>query len=141
MKLDLDIGDIILTGRFKNKAVEVKKFGEDEKGQPTINGRTILKFRIKKLMPVKENKKMSKSRLQQIIREEVANVLNEAFGTWEVEFGRGKVSGVDYYKAGTIKVSARTTVEAIKKATKQAAAGKGNKDDWMAVDIKSLKKV
>ena len=77
MKLDLDIGDIILTGRFKNKAVEVKKFGEDEKGQPTINGRTILKFRIKKLMPVKENKKMSKSRLQQIIREEVANVLNE----------------------------------------------------------------
>ena len=75
MKLDLNIGDIILTGRFKNKAVEVKEFGTDEKGQPTINGRPILKFRIKKLIP--ENKKMNKARLQQIIKEEVANVLNE----------------------------------------------------------------
>ena len=75
MKLDLDIGDIILTGRFKNKAVEVKEFGTDEKGQPTINGRPILKFRIKKLIP--ENKKMNKARLQQIIKEEVSNVLRE----------------------------------------------------------------
>ncbi len=75
MKLDLNIGDIILTGRFKNKAVEVKEFGTDEKGQPTINGRPILKFRIKKLMP--EKKKMSESKLQQIIKEEVANVLKE----------------------------------------------------------------
>ena len=30
MKLDLDIGDIILTGRFKNKAVEVKDFGSQQ---------------------------------------------------------------------------------------------------------------
>jgi len=80
MKLDLDIGDIILTGRFKNKAVEVKDFGSDDKGQPTINGRPILKFRIKKLMPVKENTKMNKSRIQQIIKEEVSNVLNEQSG-------------------------------------------------------------
>ena len=75
MKLDLNIGDIILTGRFKNKPVEVKEFGTDEKGQPTINGRPILKFRIKKLIP--ENTKMDKKRLQQIIREEVAGVLKE----------------------------------------------------------------
>lgn len=76
MKLDLNIGDIILTGRFKNKPVEVKEFGTDEKGQPTINGRPILKFRIKKLIP--ENVKMDKKRLQQIIKEEVSNVLKEA---------------------------------------------------------------
>ena len=76
MNLDIEIGDIILTGRFKNKAVEVKDFGTDEKGQPTINGRPILKFRIKKLIP--ENKKMNKARLQQIIKEEVAGVLKEA---------------------------------------------------------------
>ncbi len=75
MKLDLEKGDIILTGRFKNKPVEVKEFGTDEKGQPTINGRPILKFRIKKLIP--ENKKMDKTKLKQIVKEEVANVLKE----------------------------------------------------------------
>ena len=75
MKLDLNIGDIILTGRFKNKPVEVKEFGTDEKGQPTINGRPILKFRIKKLIP--ENTKMDKKRIQQIIKEEVAGDLKE----------------------------------------------------------------
>ena len=51
MNIDLQIGDTILTGRFKNKKVVVKEFGIDDKGQPTVNGRPILKFRIKKLMP------------------------------------------------------------------------------------------
>ena len=46
MNLDIQIGDTILTGRFKNKRVVVKEFGVDDKGQPTINGRPILKFRI-----------------------------------------------------------------------------------------------
>jgi hypothetical protein len=55
MNLDINIGDTILTGRFKNKRVVVKEFGTDDKGQPTINGRPILKFRIEKLMPVKED--------------------------------------------------------------------------------------
>ncbi len=55
MNLDIQIGDTILTGRFKNKRVVVKEFGVDDKGQPTINGRPILKFRIEKLMPGKEN--------------------------------------------------------------------------------------
>jgi len=55
MNLDINIGDTILTGRFKNKRVVVKEFGTDDKGQPTINGRPILKFRIEKLMPGKED--------------------------------------------------------------------------------------
>mgnify|MGYP001158281241 CR=1 FL=1 len=54
MNLDINIGDTILTGRFKNKRVEVKEFGTDDKGQPTINGRPILKFRIEKLIPKKD---------------------------------------------------------------------------------------
>jgi hypothetical protein len=57
MNLDIQIGDTILTGKFKNKRVVVKEFGVDEKGQPTINGRPILSFRIAKLMPPKEDKK------------------------------------------------------------------------------------
>lgn len=54
--IDLKIGDIILTGRFRNHAVEVKTFGTDENGQPTVNGRPMLNFRIKKLMPEPEKK-------------------------------------------------------------------------------------
>ena len=51
LELDLEVGDIILTGRFKNKRTEVKKIDTDELGQPTINGMKALNFRIEKLMP------------------------------------------------------------------------------------------
>lgn len=50
MNIDLEIGDIILTGKFRNKKVEVKEFGVDDKGQPTVNGKPMLNFRIQKLM-------------------------------------------------------------------------------------------
>ena len=43
-------GDIILTGRFRNKPVKVKEIGIDEMGQPTVNGNPILKFRVPKYM-------------------------------------------------------------------------------------------
>ena len=51
LALDLEVGDVILTGRFKNKRTVVKKIGVDELGQPTINGMKALNFRIEKLMP------------------------------------------------------------------------------------------
>jgi hypothetical protein len=51
LDLDIDIGDVILTGRFKNKRAVVKKIGVDDMGQPTINGMKALNFRIEKLMP------------------------------------------------------------------------------------------
>jgi hypothetical protein len=53
MKINLKKGDIILTGKWQNKHVEVKEFGTNELGQPTINGKPMLRFRIKKLMPEK----------------------------------------------------------------------------------------
>jgi len=56
IELDIDIGDEILAGRFKNKKVIVKTIGKDDKNQPTINGKTILKFRIKKLIKEELNK-------------------------------------------------------------------------------------
>ena len=37
MELDLEVGDVILTGKFKNKRKVVKDFGKDDLGQPTIN--------------------------------------------------------------------------------------------------------
>jgi hypothetical protein len=45
IKIDVSIGDIILTGKFKNKKTEVKNIGVDDYGMPTINGRTVVKFR------------------------------------------------------------------------------------------------
>ena len=51
MDLDIEIGDVILTGRFKNKRTVVKEIGVDENGQPTVNGMKALSFRIEKLMP------------------------------------------------------------------------------------------
>ena len=51
IKLDIEVGDVILTGRFKNKRTIVKDIGTDDKGQPTVNGMKALSFRIEKLMP------------------------------------------------------------------------------------------
>ena len=51
IKLNIKVGDVLLGGRFKNKRIVVKEIGVDDKGQPTINGRPILKFRIEKLLP------------------------------------------------------------------------------------------
>jgi len=59
IKLDIDIGDILLGGRYKNKRIVVKKIGKDDLGQPTINGDPILKFRIEKHLP--DDKKSKKT--------------------------------------------------------------------------------
>ena len=42
----LKIGDIIYTGKFKNKKTTVKTIGKDEYGMPTINGKRVATFRI-----------------------------------------------------------------------------------------------
>ena len=51
LDLDIEVGDVILTGRFKNKRTVVKEIGTDDMGQPTVNGMKALSFRIEKLMP------------------------------------------------------------------------------------------
>ena len=63
LELDIDVGDVILTGRFKNKRTVVKKIGKDDLGQPTVNGMKALSFRIEKLMP---KDKWSKKSLEAI---------------------------------------------------------------------------
>jgi hypothetical protein len=66
IQIPLEIGDIILAGRFKNKKIIVKEISVDEFGNPTVNGRSILKIRIPKLymkendMKINENYKFSK---------------------------------------------------------------------------------
>jgi len=59
LELDLEVGDVILTGKFKNKRTVIKKFGKDDLGQPTINDRP-LNFRIEKLLPKEKWSKKTK---------------------------------------------------------------------------------
>ena len=51
--LDINVGDVILVGKFKNKKMVVKTIGKDKHGMPTINGRKATTFRI----PPKSNLK------------------------------------------------------------------------------------
>lgn len=48
--IPIEIGDTIMVGRFRNKPIKVKEIGIDELGQPTVNGKPMLKFRIPKHM-------------------------------------------------------------------------------------------
>lgn len=63
--LDIEEGDVILTGRFKNKRTIVKDIGVDELGQPTINGMKVLNFRIEKVMPKDKWSQKSKDALKE----------------------------------------------------------------------------
>jgi len=73
--LDIEVGDILLGGKFKNKRVEVKEIGVDELGQPTINGKSLLKFRIEKQLP---DSKKSKKTLDAEKEEKEKEKLDEA---------------------------------------------------------------
>ena len=44
--LDINIGDTILGGRFKNKRITVKTIEYNERGEPLVNGRPLMKYRL-----------------------------------------------------------------------------------------------
>lgn len=48
IKIPIEVGDIVLGGRFKNKKTFVKKIGKNKKGDITINNKPLLKYRIVK---------------------------------------------------------------------------------------------
>jgi hypothetical protein len=58
------IGDTVLGGKFKNKKIVVKSIGKNEKGDLTINGRPLLKYRIirQKGQMFKEGSKKNKNK-------------------------------------------------------------------------------
>ena len=48
IKIPINVGDTILGGRFKNKKTVVKKIGKNAKGDITVNGKPLLKYRLVK---------------------------------------------------------------------------------------------
>ena len=66
------------------------------------------------------------------------SLVNESFATWKMQFAPMTLSGVKLDPKKVYTVKARSTVEAIKKASK-AAGLSGN--DWMATQTHKLEKV
>jgi hypothetical protein len=50
LTIPIEIGDTMLVGRFKNKAVKVKAIEIDDIGQPIVNGSPLLKCKLPKTM-------------------------------------------------------------------------------------------
>jgi hypothetical protein len=46
IKVPINVGDTVLGGKFKNKRIVVKSIGTNDKGDITINGKPLLKYRI-----------------------------------------------------------------------------------------------
>jgi len=70
--LDISKGDVLLGGRFKNMKTVVEEIGTDELGQPTINGKKLLSFRIAKKMPPKTasaGQTFTKSEILELLRQ------------------------------------------------------------------------
>ena len=75
--LDLEHGDVILTGKFKNKRTIVKKIGQDEYGHPTINGKSILRFKVEKFLPKDNWSKKSREELEEAMHQHAT--INDRF--------------------------------------------------------------
>jgi hypothetical protein len=69
VSLDIEIGDVILSGRYKNKRKVVTDLGTDELGQPTVNGMKLLAVRIEKKLP---KSKWSSKSLEEVSNEKEA---------------------------------------------------------------------
>lgn len=87
IELDIKVGDVVLGGKFKNKRIVVKTIGKDDLGQPTINGMSLLKMRIEKLLPVEKQSKetreeatmtKTKSESVQITKAQLKKMIQEA---------------------------------------------------------------
>ena len=48
INIPIAVGDVVLGGKFKNKRIVVKSIEKNDKGDITINGKPLLKFRIVK---------------------------------------------------------------------------------------------
>ena len=83
IKLDIKVGDTIMGGKFKNKKVVVKTIGKNDKGDITINGKPLLRFRIIKesnTSVLRRQKRMGISENINESNEKNKNFLKDKFG-------------------------------------------------------------
>jgi tRNA nucleotidyltransferase/poly(A) polymerase len=70
--IPVEVGDTILTGRFKNKKTTVKSIDTDEHGMPTINGRKVVTFR--KLSDINEAEFILKPGFQFVAQKTIGDI-------------------------------------------------------------------
>jgi len=75
IEIDVEIGDTILTGRFKNKKTKVNSIETDQHGMPTINGRKVTTFRTMKKQD--ESTAAYKKSLEKIARDKQLKMLSK----------------------------------------------------------------
>jgi hypothetical protein len=80
IKLDINVGDTVMGGKFKNKKVIVKTIGKNEKGDITINGKPLLRFRI-----LKENN-IHLRRRESMMKEKLDSIIQNRFTDEEFQF-------------------------------------------------------
>jgi hypothetical protein len=80
----------------------------------------------------------SKNESTRTLNRMLEGTISEGFATWKMSFADMNLSGVELRKEKVYTVKARSTVEAIKKASKMAGI-KG--DGWMATQTHKLEKV
>ena len=93
INLDIDIGDVVLAGKFKNKRTIVKKIGRDsELNQPTINDKPMMNMRIEKDMPkdkqsriTKEKEEMKKKLTTEQLKKLIAEQIEQSEQSYMVE--------------------------------------------------------
>lgn len=94
INVPIEVGDEVLGGKFKNKKIEVKTIGKNDKGDITINDKPLLKYRITK--DVKEG--IESHRINDIEDDELYDsILVQAetlSKTSEIGFGSADVFGV-----------------------------------------------
>lgn len=54
ISVPIKVGDTVLGGKFKNRKIVVEDIGKNEKGDITINGSPLLRFRILDKQPEEE---------------------------------------------------------------------------------------
>jgi len=113
-----------------------KKMGGPKKGYHIVLAKNALKAR----RAIEKNRGNSTdSNIQDLMFDLMyEGTIAEGFATWKMSFADMDLSGVKLRKSKTYTVKARSTVEAIKKASKMAGLS-GN--DWMATQTHKLEKV
>ena len=92
--LDIEVGDILLGGRYKNKRIVVKEIGEDVLGQPTVNGKPVLKFRIEKNLPDEKKSKKTLEAEKNAINEKddrCTRIAKSKYDVWPSAYASGAV--------------------------------------------------
>jgi hypothetical protein len=148
-------------GNKLGKYYEIKELVEDEKldpvgkedddvdndGDSDAEDKYLKKKRAAITKAVKNENKFQKQvneafeGLQNVVtgkRTVKEDTITEGFATWKMQFAPMTLSGVKLDPKKTFTVKARSTVEAIKKASKMAGLS-GN--DWMATQTHKLEKV